>query len=642
MQLKIQNGVVELSGEPILSSVNIEINDSSKIAVVGRNGCGKTTLLKLISGEYKISKLDSDENSFFAVSGKPKIGMLSQMSFKDDSVTLIDEIRSAYSEIFSLKDELDTAQALMENDQSEDNIKNYTSLLDRFTNYGGFYFEKEYEAAIKHFGFNDEQKHRPLSEFSGGQRTKIAFLKLLLSKPDILLLDEPTNHLDIEATEWLEDYLKEYKKAFLVVSHDRMFIDNVANTVYEIEHGKTHKYVGNYTQFSIAKKALREQQAKEYEAQKKEIERLNALVEKFRYKPTKAAMAQSKLKQIERMKPAEAPEAYDLSTFKADFEPLDAGVKDVLSVKDLKIGYTDILSKINLDIKRGDRIGIIGGNGLGKSTFIKTLMGAAASLGGEIKFGPRVSIGYFDQQMAQYSSNDTVLGDYLKAYPGSTDFEARSALGAFLFTGEDVFKTVDMLSGGERVRLALCKIFKKRPNFLILDEPTNHMDIVGKETLEEMLLNYSGTLLFVSHDRYFIKKISNSLLVFRNGETEFFPYGYNQYLEKADKPEVKEESTVQKPVSKGKKSFTTPAKEKSRYEKAIAAAEEKISLLEEKIGGLKEEISWDENASDYIKLSELQKEIDDAETELNVIMNEWERLNGEYESFMSENANLNI
>ena len=601
MQLKIQNGVVELSGEPILKEVNIEINDESKIAVVGRNGCGKTTLLKLISGEYTLEKLD----------------------------TLLEEIRSAYTDILSLKYELEEAQEKMESEQSEENIKNYTVLLDRFTAYGGFYFEKEYEAAIKHFGFTEEQKYRPLSEFSGGQRTKIAFLKPLLSKPDILLLDEPTNHLDIEAVEWLEGYLRDYKKAFVVVSHDRMFLDNTVNTVYEIEHGKTHKYAGNYTQFVKAKRELREQQKKEYEAQKKEIKRLTELVEKFRYKPTKAAMAQSKLKQIEKMKPAEAPESYDMRTFHADFEPEDIGVKDVLSVKNLIIGYDAPLSTVNLEMKRSAKVGIIGGNGLGKSTFIKTLMGQVKPLGGEYSFGTRVNIGYFDQQMAQYSSSDTVLEDFLKAFPGMTDFEARSALGAFLFSGEEVFKTVDMLSGGERVRLSLCKIFKHRPNFLILDEPTNHMDIVGKETLEEMLLNFNGTVLFVSHDRYFIGKISDSLLVFEKDAVNYYPYGYTQYLEgkKEAPPEEKPQEVQQKP----KKSYTTPLKEKSKYERAIAKAEEKISLLEEKIDGLKSELGWEENASDYLRLEELQKEIEEAETELDAVMTEWERLSAEYE-----------
>lgn len=639
MQLKIQNGVVEFSGQPVLSSVNIEINDTSKIAVVGRNGCGKTTLLKLIAGEYSLARLDSDTDSFFAVSGKPHIGVLSQMTFDDESRTLIEEIRSAYTEILSVKYELEDAQEKMEAEQSEDNIKKYTSLLDLFTNLGGFYFEKEYEAAIKHFGFTEEQKYRPLSEFSGGQRTKIAFLKLLLSKPDILLLDEPTNHLDIEAVEWLEGYLKEYKKAFVVVSHDRMFLDNVAETVYEIEYGVTHRYAGNYTSFTILKKQQREQQKKEYDAQKKEIERLTQLVEKFRYKPTKAAMAQSKLKQLERMKPVEAPEAYDTRTFHAFFEPEDAGVKDVLSVRKLEIGYDKPLSVVDIEMHRGDMVGIIGGNGLGKSTFIKTLMGKVPPLSGEYKFGPRVTVGYFDQQMALYSSSDTVLDDFLKSYPGMTDFEARSALGAFMFTGEEVFKKVDMLSGGERVRLALCKIFGKRPNFLILDEPTNHMDIVGKETLEDMLLSYTGTLLFVSHDRYFIHKISDRLLSFENGGVTEYPYGYAQYLEMQSSEAKKEQEKKEEPAKKAKKSFTTPAKERSRYERAIAKSEEKIALLEEKIGGVKQELSWEENVSDYMKLSELQAEIDSLETELDTAMSEWEKLSDEYSELIGQQKN---
>lgn len=628
MQLKIQNGVVELSGEKILSSVNFEINDKSRIAVVGRNGCGKTTLLKLIAGEYNIVKLDSDEDSFYTVSGKPKIGVLSQMTFSDDSVSMLEEIRTAYSDILDIKAQLDEAQLKMECDQTEENIKCYTNLLDTFTNLGGFYFEKEYEAAIKHFGFTEAEKHRPLYEFSGGQRTKIAFLKLLLSKPDILLLDEPTNHLDIEATLWLEDYLKEYKKAFVVVSHDRMFLDNVATTVYEIEHGKTTKYVGNYSQFTVLKKQLREQQAKEYLAQKKEIERLQELVIKFKYKPTKAAMAQSKLKQIEHMIPIEAPDAYDMRTFHADFEPADPGVKDVLSITDLTVGYDKPLSTVNLDIKRGNRIGIIGGNGLGKSTFIKTVVGQIKALSGEYRFAPRVTVGYFDQQMAQYKSDDTVLDDFLLAFPSLTEFEARSALGAFLFSGEDVFKRVNMLSGGERVRLALCKIFKKRPNFLILDEPTNHMDIVGKETLEEMLLNYSGTVLFVSHDRYFIRRIAESILSFEPYGTKLYPFGYEQYLESQKQPAVTEIKPEIKESPK-KKGYTTPAKEKAKRERAIAKAEEKIALLEEKIAGLKTELELPENMSDYIKLSELQQELCELETELDIVFGEWEKLSEE-------------
>lgn len=628
MQLKIQNGVVELSGEPILKSVNIEINDQSKIAVVGRNGCGKTTLLKLISGEYSLTKQESDTDSFFAVSGKPKISTLSQMTFEDDNRTLIEEVRSAYSEILSLKAQLDESERLMNNEHSEENIKNYTNLLDTFNNLGGFYFEKEYEGAIKKFGFTDEEKCRPLSEFSGGQRTKIAFLKLLLSKPDILLLDEPTNHLDIEAVEWLEDYLKKYKKAFVVVSHDRMFLDNVVNTVYEIEYGKTYKYSGNYTQFTIEKKALRVKQEKEYIAQQKEIERLENLVERFRYKATKAAMAQSKIKALEKMDLLDSPEPQDLRTFRADFEPLDIGVKDVLSVKDLTVGYDKPLSTVNLEMKRGQKVGIIGGNGLGKSTFIKTLMGSVPKISGEYKFGPRVQIGYFDQQMAQYSSNDTVLNDFLKEFPSLTDFEARSVLGAFMFSGEDVFKTVNMLSGGERVRLALCKIFKRRPNFLILDEPTNHMDIVGKETLEDILKQFEGTVIFVSHDRYFIREISDALLVFAQGKVEYLPYGYSQFLEIQKSP-VKEVKEAEK--TKEKKTYTTPLKEISKKTRQVKKAEEQIALLEEKIHGIKTELCEDKNLSDYMKLSELQTELEDLQTQLDIVFSEWEQFSSELE-----------
>lgn len=627
MQLKIQNGIVELSGEPILKNVNIEINDRSHIAVVGRNGCGKTTLLKLISGEYSISKADSDNSAFFTVSGYPKIGTLTQMTFKDDNVTLIEEIRSAYSEILDIKEKLDSAQEQMEWHQTEENIKIYTNLLDTFTNLGGFYFEKEYEAAIKKFGFSDEEKYRRLSEFSGGQRTKIAFLKLLLSKPDILLLDEPTNHLDIEATLWLEEYLKDYKKAFVVVSHDRMFLDNVADEVIEIEHGKTHRYIGNYTAFCSAKKVLREQQAKEYEAQQKELKRLNDLADRFRYKATKAAMAQSKLKAIDRMELIEAPESYDMRTFHADFNPEDIGVKDMLDVKELCIGFDRPLSTVNLEVRQGNRIGIIGGNGLGKSTFLKTLMGEILPLSGTFKFAPRATIGYFDQQMAQRTSDNTVLEDFLSAYPHLTDFEARSALGAFLFTGEDVFKTVNMLSGGERVRLALCKILKAKPNFLILDEPTNHMDIVGKETLEDMLKGYTGTLIFVSHDRYFISKIAESILYFSPNGTQLFPYGYGQYMDakKAEATPVIEEKAVEK-KEKPKKGFTTPLKEKAKRERAIKKAEEKIALLEERVDEINRSLALDENISDYIKLSELQNLLVQTEGELEETLAEWERL----------------
>ena len=624
MQIKIQNGTVDLSGQPILKKVNMEINTESKIGVVGRNGCGKTTLLRLIAGEIHISKDDPQNIGYHIVSGKPVIGSLSQMTFKDDSVTMLQEIRSAYSEILSIKERLSVLHEVMDREPTEENITAYTTLLDRFTLEGGFYFEKEYEAAIKRFGFTDEEKHKPLTDFSGGQRTKIAFLKLILSKPDLLLLDEPTNHLDVDAVTWLEEYLSSYKKAVVIVSHDRMFLDKTVNEIYEIEHGKTSRYHGNYTEFTHKKAAVREQQMRDYEEQQKEIQRLNELIEKFRYKANKAAMAQSKIKYLERMELIEKPDYYDNKTFHAEFEPEIQSVKDVLTVRDLSIGYTKELSKVSFDIKKGQHVGIIGGNGQGKSTLLKTIVGTVPSLDGSFIFGGNVKIGYFDQQMAHFTSKNTVLDDFLNEFPHLNNYEARSALGAFLFTGDDVFKTVDMLSGGERVRLALCKLFKKKPNFLILDEPTNHMDILGKETLEAMLQNYSGTLLFVSHDRYFVKKVAHHILSFENGETKWFEYGYDEYEEYLSKPkeaEIKEASPI-----KSKRNYTTPGKEKAKRERAIKKAEALIEKLENELDMLQTEIQKEENISDYVKLTELQEQIDEKEMLLLEAMEELEEM----------------
>ena len=628
MQIEIHNGTVDLSGEPILTQINMVINTTSKLAVVGRNGCGKTTLLRLLSGELQLANTEGD-GGFMAISGNARIGTQNQMAFLDDSRSLLEEIRSAYSDILNLKAELDAAQSAMESDQREENIKLYTTLLDTFTAMGGFYFEKEYEAAIKKFGFTAEEKLKPLCEFSGGQRTKIAFLKLLLSRPDLLLLDEPTNHLDIEAVSWLEEYIKNYKKAVVIVSHDRMFLDNTVNEVYEIEHGKTTRYVGNYTAFCAKKRELRAQNAKLYEAQQKEIARISATAERFRYKATKAAMAQSKLKSLERMEIIDAPEAYDNRTFKATLEPRTTSAKEALTVSALECGYTRPLCRATFNLYRGEKIGIIGGNGLGKSTLLKTLVGALPPLSGDFRFGAMCEIGYFDQQMAQITGSETVLDNFMSAFPHLNDFEARSALGAFLFSGEDVFKTINMLSGGERVRLALCKLFRTRPNVLILDEPTNHMDIISKETLEDMLAGYTGTLIFVSHDRYFVKKLAEKLIVFEDGGATFFDGGYNEYLLKTAAPKEEKSVTREEKAKPQKKTYTTPLKEKQKLERAIKKAEEKIALLEELIAGLKTEQALPENQTDYLKLQEIQGEIDEAEEKLLLAMAEWESLAAE-------------
>ena len=680
MLYQISNGAVAFGDDVILHSIDFEIRNTEKIAIVGRNGCGKTTLLKLISGEVEMEKLDSDESAFIAKAGNPEIGYLKQIAFDDPDVTLEQELRKCFVKMDERKAELARAAAELEHDYSDEKVARYTAMEEAFKDDGGYYYEKEYEVMIRKFGFSDDERKKPIRDFSGGQQTKIAFIKLLLSKPDILLLDEPTNHLDVTTIEWLEGYLKSYPKAGVVVSHDRMFLDNVVDVVYEIEYGTARRYPGNYTNFIARKKENYDKQMKDHIAQQKEIERLQRMVTRFKGKPTKTAMAQSKQKAIDRMVIIEAPDKYDNKTFHANFQPEKETGNDVLYTSELAIGYDHPLSVVSLDLKRGEKLGILGGNGLGKSTFLKTIVGKIPALSGEYRFGTNVQIGYFDQQMAMYTSNKTVLDDFWDEYPNLTETEARNALGAFLFSGEDVFKNVNMLSGGEKVRLALCKILKTRPNVLVLDEPTNHMDIVGKETLESMLKDYKGTLIFVSHDRYFVKKVATQLLVFEDGTTNLYQFGYEQYQEKLDR-EASESKNVYRgnaifggaisqngssqtgsdanrstsqnaaagnvgestnansaaqaggmAVSSTGKAYYNPGKERSKIQKKVKKAEEDLAVKEAKLDELKAELMKPEYQSSYSKLTEIQNEIDTLEEEILIDMETWEELSSQLEA----------
>ena len=685
MLYQISNGAVAFGDDVILHSIDFEIRNTEKIAIVGRNGCGKTTLLKLISGEVEMEKLDSDESAFIAKAGNPEIGYLKQIAFDDPDVTLEQEVRKCFVKMDERKAELARAAAELEHDYSDEKVARYTAMEEAFKDDGGYYYEKEYEVMIRKFGFSDDERKKPIRDFSGGQQNKIAFIKLLLSKPDILLLDEPTNHLDVTTIEWLEGYLKSYPKAVVVVSHDRMFLDNVVDVVYEIEYGTARRYPGNYTNFIARKKENYDKQMKDHIAQQKEIERLQRMVTRFKGKPTKTAMAQSKQKAIDRMVIIEAPDKYDNKTFHANFQPEKETGNDVLYTSELAIGYDHPLSVVSLDLKRGEKLGILGGNGLGKSTFLKTIVGKIPALSGEYRFGTNVQIGYFDQQMAMYTSNKTVLDDFWDEYPNLTETEARNALGAFLFSGEDVFKNVNMLSGGEKVRLALCKILKTRPNVLVLDEPTNHMDIVGKETLESMLKDYKGTLIFVSHDRYFVKKVATQLLVFEDGTTNLYQFGYEQYQEKLDR-EASEGKNVYRgneifggaisqngssqtggsqtgsdanrstsqnaaagnvgestnansaaqaggmAVSSTGKAYYNPGKERSKIQKKVKKAEEDLAVKEAKLDELKAELMKPEYQSSYSKLTEIQNEIDALEEEILIDMEAWEELSSQLEA----------
>lgn len=633
MLLQINHGVVQFAGHTVLEDANFEIREKEKIAVVGRNGSGKTTLLRLIAGEIPFEKESSDQESAYIKTGDPVIGYLKQSAFSDLTITMEEELRKELAGMEAKAAELRQMSKELESDYSEEKVAAFTRAEEAFQENGGYYYEKEYETLVRKFGFTEEDKKKPLSQFSGGQQTKIAFIRLLLSHPDILLLDEPTNHLDMSTIEWLESYLRNYGKAVVVVSHDRMFLDRIAETVVEVEYGVTYRYSGNYSDFVRQKRVLYEKQKKEYAAQQKEIKRLEALIERFKSKPTKASMARSKMKALERMSRIEPPDRYDERTFHTNFQPEQETGKDVLSVESLSFGYRASLGELNLELKRGEKLGIIGGNGKGKSTLLKTLTGILPPLSGSCRYGVHARIGYFDQQIAQIQSDRRVIDDFWEEFPTLTETEVRSALGAFLFTGEDVFKEISVLSGGEKVRLALCKIFRNRPNILILDEPTNHMDIVGKETLETMLFHYTGTLLFVSHDRYFVKKLAERLLSFENGGVVEYRFGYAEYEEKREatlrEEALPEASKKPRKAPEPQKTALNPGKERSKLEKKAKKLEEEIAAAEGRVEALQAEYESPENQSRYGKLTELADEIAKAEEALLQKMEEWDRISEE-------------
>ena len=631
MNFRITNGSISFGAETILEEINFEVKGKQKVAIVGRNGAGKSTLLKAIIDNELLSEGIGEEKFNIYKEGSPQIGYLKQIDFEDDSITMLDEILKVYKEQIDIENKLEKLVEKMQQDSSEELAKEYSKTRDRYEFLDGYTYKKEYETAISKFGFTKEDKLKKLSEFSGGQRTKIAFIKLLLSKPDILLLDEPTNHLDITTIEWLEQYLKNYPKAIVIVSHDRMFLNKIVDKIYEIEYGTITEYSGNYDFFEKQKRVNYERQLKDYEFQQKEIKRLTAIADRFRYKPTKAKMALSKLKQVERMVKLEEPNKYDLKSFKTNFIIEKESGNNVLAVENLEIGYKDVITKVSYKLYKGEKLGIIGSNGTGKSTLLKTLVGNLEKISGEFEFGHNVKIGYFDQQMAQLNSNKTVFDEFYDTFPGLTVTEVRNSLAAFMFYGEDVFKQINMLSGGEKVRLALCKILKTGPNVLILDEPTNHMDIIGKESLEDMLKEYKGTLIFVSHDRFFVNKIANKILSFEKEEAKFYDCSYSEYLDKKSK-EVEE--VVEKNDKPQKKTYINPMKEKEKLERKIKKTEEEISKCEAQIEALKEELLKEEVYTDYVQVAKVQEEIDSINKKIEELMALWEEMQLDVESIV--------
>lgn len=632
MRYQIRHALVQYGAETIIEDVNFDIHDHEKIAIVGRNGCGKTTLLKLIAGDITMANIDSDESCGIAMAGNQKIGYLRQISFEDQEISVENEILKVFEPVFACERRMKELTDIMETDHDQKWMYEYSSLQDQMEAMGGYTYRRDMETMFQKFGFGLKDITRPIGTFSGGQQTKVAFIKLLLSRPDIMLLDEPTNHLDLPTIEWLEGYLKNYNKAVVIVSHDRMFLDRIIDVTYEIEYHRIKRYPGNYTTFMKLKEEAALKQEKDYEEQQKEIKRLTEWIEKWKNTPTKVASVHSKEKQLEHMVLIEKPRRFDTKAFRGQFLPRTTSYTDVLTLKALEIGYDHVLSKVSFTLKKGERVAIIGENGKGKSTLLKTLMGQIPPLGGSYTVGTGVEVGYFDQQAAVAESmypDKTVLNDFWDMYPTLKEVEVRNALGSFLFTGEEVFKTLGQLSGGEKVRLALCKMFKMRPNLLILDEPTNHMDLIGKEALENMLKNYTGTILFVSHDRYFIKEIATGMLDFKQDRTVFYDCGYEEYLERLQKEELKQQQLLQarqeeerkekKPEGSGnktptlsdvfdKKTYYNPGKILSRLKQQMAKYEKQLEESERRLADLQMQIMDPARASDYTKLMELEEQ----------------------------------
>lgn len=621
------------SGTPILENVQFEVKKGERIAVVGRNGAGKSTLLKMIADE-----IDFDSGEIH----KPQsvvLGYFAQSSHVNSNDTIYNEMLSVFAETIKLKGQLEELSLKMaEEDPSSEQylriIEQYQNLNHRFELMSGYTYESEINNILNRFKFNEIGFDQKISNLSGGQKTRLALAKLLLQKPDVLILDEPTNHLDIDTIEWLEGYLKKYSGAVVIVSHDRYFIDQIATTVYEIEYRKCTKYKGNYSDYMDQKAVSYASLMKQYEKQQKEISKMEDFISRNIVRASTTKRAQSRRKLLDKMERIEIPKINDKSigiTFEIDRR----SGNDVLKVEDLTVGYPDQIISDHLDfqINRLDRVALIGPNGIGKSTILKTVAGDLPKLGGEVYYGKSLDMGYFDQEQANLTSNNTVLNEVWNYFPTRLEKDIRTLLGNFLFTGDDVFKTVNQLSGGEKVRLTLCKLMLQKNNFLLLDEPTNHLDIDSKEMLELSLEDYEGTVFFISHDRYFIDKIATRIL-------EVTPHGVVSYLGNySDYMEKKQQLAELEAAKLAEESNTTTTNNVTDYQKQkeqrrleqqrkrqLEDIESKIAAYEEELEYKKAELFQEEVYLDSQKSAQVQARIEELEELIMESMETWEEL----------------
>lgn len=604
-------------GVPLFQNLEMQVYSNEKVAIIGENGVGKSTLFRILSD------LESKDSGSVFWKSNIKVAFLDQLHNFTPEDTVESFFMVLYEDVKRLEIKLLELEQTMKTDSSEKVLNQYASIQEMFIRKNGYTLEHEIKNMLTRFGFSEKDLHRSLTTFSGGQLTRLSFIRLLLSKPDVLFLDEPTNHLDIQTIEWLEGYLKNYDGTVVIISHDRLFIDRICNVIVEIEHLKATRYKTNYSNYLIEKEKNIDRHNTLFAHQQKEIERLETLIEKFRYKKNKAAFAQSKIKYLDRMDRMEKIKDTN-ETFKASFEINLKGGNEVLVLDNYKVGYDKPLFSLSTVLVRQHRYAIYGENGAGKSTLLKSIAGKLPSLGGEIEFGHQIEMGYFDQQLTNFNLDLTIIEEVINDFPNLTNTQVRSALAQFLFKGEEVFKDIKVLSGGERVRLALVKLMLSKYNFLILDEPTNHLDIAGKEALEKALENYPGTLLFVSHDRYFVEKMSTDVFIIENGEISHTTKNVM---------EIQEES---------RKEIVEKKEKKNLDYKQIKSMQNKQKRLEESIAELEEdleshrELRFDPDYyHDYEKMNDLNQAIDDIINEIKTKEKEWE----ETAIFLEENNN---
>ncbi|UTH13504.1 ABC-F family ATP-binding cassette domain-containing protein [Macrococcus equipercicus] len=619
------------SGDTLFADVKFEIKSNDRVAIVGRNGAGKTTLMKILAG------VESYDSGHLMLAKNIRMGYLTQQMTLDADGTVYDAMMKPFLHLVAMERKLQDIAAYLsdESDKADsaeyqEKLTDYEKLQAAFEAEDGYKYDHKIKTVLTGLNFREEDFNQKIDNFSGGQKTRLALAEMLLQEPDLLLLDEPTNHLDMETTAWLENYLLTYKGAIILISHDRYFLDKVVGTVYDVALGRVTKYVGNYSQFIIERDAFYDKMTAEYERQQAEIERLETFVQKNITRASTSGMAKSRRKVLEKMVRIEAPKLDDHSVnlnFNIDRE----SGNDVLSAEQLEVGYeTPITAPISFDVKKQDAIAVIGPNGIGKTTLIKTIAKRLPAISGHIKYGANVTIGYYDQKQAEFSSSNTVLEELWQYYPTMPEKDVRAVLGRFLFVQDDVKKAINDLSGGEKARLQLAKLSLENNNVLILDEPTNHLDIAAKEILEEALIHYPGTVLFVSHDRYFINRIATKVLNVTAEGAALFLGDYTYFIEKEEERAAHEAYDQQEQAAAPKTSSyednKQARKERRKMERALQQLEETVASQETLIADIEHTLTLPEVFNDSQRSYELHQQLVAAQSTLEEAIEQWAEL----------------